>query len=220
MSRKNLHRVSTHETEVIVSGVKQYDRNHLLDLAMDLFHRQGFHGTSTAELVDELGVNRKSMYAEFGSKQGLFDAALDHYNATSLTAVLAATEAGGAGLGDIRTTFEGFARAGEDWAQGRGCLLCNTAVERAVLDAASGDRVDAYFERLTTAFRSALSNGRRDGELHTAADVDELAAFFTMSLVGIATLAKGRAQPAQIHAACRVALSILDHHAPAEGLSG
>jgi TetR/AcrR family transcriptional repressor of nem operon len=199
-----------------MAGAKKYDRTKLLDLAMDLFHRQGFHGTSTAELVTELGVNRKSMYAEFGSKQGLFDAALDHYNATSLSAVLAATEADDAGPDAIRSTFAGFASAGEDWAQGRGCLLCNTGVERAVLDPASGDRVDAYFDRLTTAFHSALEAGQHSGEINATADLDDLAAFFTMALVGIATLAKGRADPDQIHAACRVALSVLDNHQPSE----
>lgn len=193
-----------------MSGVKQYDRTQLLDLAMDLFHRQGFHATSTAELVDELGVNRKSMYAEFGSKQGLFDAALDHYNATSLSAVLAATETAHGGVDAIRSTFTGFAAASEDWAQGRGCLLCNTAVERPVLDSASGDRVDAYFERLTTAFRSALEAGQQNGEVRATEDVDDLASFFTMALVGIATLAKGRANPDQIHAATRVTLAVLD----------
>lgn len=199
-----------------MSGAKQYDRTALLDLAMDLFHRQGFHGTSTAELVAELGVNRKSMYAEFGSKQGLFDAALDHYNATSLSAVLAATEAAEAGTDAIRSTFAGFASASEDWAQGRGCLLCNTAIERAVLDQASGDRVDAYFDRLTTAFHSALKTGQQAGEISATADIDDLAAFFTMALVGIATLAKGRANPDQIHAACRVAIATLDTHRPSE----
>lgn len=195
-----------------MSGVKRYDRTALLDLAMDLFHRQGFHATSTAELVEELGVNRKSMYAEFGSKQALFDAALDHYNNTSLSAVLAATEAPEAGTDAIRSTFAGFAAASEDWAQGRGCLLCNTAIERAVLDPASGERVDAYFDRLTTAFRSALSAGQDAGEISTEADLNDLAAYFTMALVGIATLAKGRANPDQIHAATRIALSVLDAH--------
>ncbi|MBT8494475.1 MAG: TetR/AcrR family transcriptional regulator [Deltaproteobacteria bacterium] len=195
-----------------MSGVKQYDRTELLDRATDLFHRQGFNGTSTAALVEELGVNRKSMYAEFGSKQGLFEAALDHYNSTSLSAVLAAVEADAAGTDAIRSTFAGFASASEDWAQGRGCLLCNTAVERAVLDPACGDHVDAYFDRLTNAFRNALHNGQLAGDVSETADLDELAAFFTMALVGIATLAKGRAHPDQIHAACRVATNTLDHH--------
>jgi len=192
-----------------MSGVKQYDRIDLLDRAMDLFHRQGFNGTSTAELVEELGVNRKSMYAEFGSKQGLFEAALDHYNATSLSAVLAVVEADDAGPDAIRSTFAGFASASEDWAQGRGCLLCNTAVERAVLDPACGDYVDAYFNRLTKAFRNALRNGQQTGKISMSADTDELAAFFTMALVGVATLAKGSAQPGQIHAAYRVVIEVL-----------
>lgn len=197
-----------------MSGAKQYDRTELLHLAADLFHRQGFNGTSTAELVAELGVNRKSMYAEFGSKQELFEAALDHYNANSLTAVLAAVEAADASSDAIRSTFEGFAAASEDWAQGRGCLLCNTAVERATLDPASGEHVDAYFTRLTTAFHHALLNSQRTGEISDTADLDDLAAFFTMALVGIATLAKGQAHPDQIHAARRVVTGVLHAHRP------
>ena len=71
-----------------MSGAKQYDRIDLLDRAIELFRVQGFTDTSTAELVAELGVNRKSMYAEFGSKQGLFEAALERYNEEHLTNVL------------------------------------------------------------------------------------------------------------------------------------
>ncbi|MEM7095009.1 MAG: TetR family transcriptional regulator [Actinomycetota bacterium] len=193
-----------------MSGVKRYDRDDLVHRAMDLFHRRGFHATSTAELVAELGVNRKSMYAEFGSKQGLFEAALDHYNSTSLSGVLAAVEAPDADLDAIRSTFHGFAVASEDWAQGRGCLLCNTAIERVTLVDESGDRVDAYFDRLNAAFGNALANAQRAGELDAEVDVDQMASFFTMSLLGIATMAKGRANPATIHAASRIALSLLD----------
>ena len=67
---------------------KQYDRIDLLNRAVELFRRQGYNGTSTAELVAELGVNRKSMYAEFGSKQQLFEATLEHYSGNHLARVL------------------------------------------------------------------------------------------------------------------------------------
>ena len=33
---------------------KQYEREELLDRAVELFRQQGFNGTSTAELVEEL----------------------------------------------------------------------------------------------------------------------------------------------------------------------
>ena len=84
---------------------KQYERTDLLDKAVELFRRQGFNGTSTAELVAELGVNRKSMYAEFGSKQELFEATLEHYNRHHLTRVLGPIEAPEAGP----TDYAGFA---------------------------------------------------------------------------------------------------------------
>ena len=68
---------------------KGYKRDEVLDHAIELFRRQGYSATTTAELVDALGMNRKSMYAEFGSKQELFEAALERYSEINLTRVLA-----------------------------------------------------------------------------------------------------------------------------------
>jgi len=143
-----------------MSRTKQYDRTELLDRAVELFRRQGFNGTSTAELVAEFGVNRKSMYAEFGSKQELFEAALERYNSKHLTGVLAPLEALEAGVEGILQALYGYASASEGPFRGLGCLMCNTAVERAALDPGSGGYVAAYLERLTLAFRHALSNAQ------------------------------------------------------------
>ena len=194
---------------------KQYERTELLDRAVELFRHQGFNGTSTAELVAELGVNRKSMYAEFGSKQGLFEAALQRYSEEHLTRVLAPIVAPDAGVDAIREAFAGYASASEGWFHGRGCLMCNTAVERGALDPASGRHVAAYLERLTRAFRHALDNGQRSGEIAATADLDELAAFFTTALIGVAACIRAEAPPEQVHAASRVATSVLDAHLPA-----
>lgn len=197
-----------------MAGVKQYDRTELLDRAVELFRRQGFNGTSTAELVAELGVNRKSMYAEFGSKQGLFEAALERYAAHHLTNVIGPIEAPDAGPDAIRGAFDGYAEASDGWAQGRGCLLCNTAVERGALDPGARRHVAAYLERLTNAFRHALVNGQRRGEVAPDADVDALAAYFTTSLIGVAACIRAEAPPAQVRAACTIATGILDTLVP------
>ena len=193
-----------------MSRTKQYDRTELLDRAIELFRMQGFTGTSTAELVDELGVNRKSMYAEFGSKQELFEAALERYSHQHLSRVLAPVEAPGAGTDAIRAAFDSYADASSGWARGRGCLMCNTAVERAALDPGARRHVDAYLERLTRAFRQALQNAQDAGEVGSNADLDELAAFFTTALIGVAACIRAEAPPEQVRAACRVATSILD----------
>lgn len=46
---------------------------------MRLFWKKGYHGTTIPDLTDELGINRPSLYAAFGDKEGLFKLTLDRY---------------------------------------------------------------------------------------------------------------------------------------------
>ena len=188
---------------------KGYKRDEVLDRAIELFRRQGYSATSTAELVEELGMNRKSMYAEFGSKQELFEAALERYSDINLTRVLAPIEAPDANAQSIRDAFLGYASASETSFNGLGCLMANTAVERAALDPGSARFVDAYLARLTKGFRNALENARNDRDVAEDADLDDLAAFLTMSVVGISALLRAKATPEQMYAASRGATSVL-----------
>ena len=192
-----------------MSNAKKYDRDTLLDRAIELFRRQGYAATSTAELVQELGVNRKSMYAEFGSKQDLFEAALQRYSERHLSRVLAPIEAPDADADAIRTAFDVYASASEGNFNGLGCLMCNTAVERAALDPGSGRYVAAYLDRVKAAFRNALENTRAAGNLAPQIDLDDMAAFLTMSLVGVSALIRAKAASTDVYAAARLATRAL-----------
>jgi len=197
-----------------MAGVKQYDRVELLDKAIELFRVQGYNGTSTANLVDELGINRKSMYSEFGSKHGLFHAALERYGENHLSRVIAPIESESADTNSIRQAFEGYAQASTGWARGKGCLLCNTSVERGSLSSESGEYVDAYYDRLNSAFLRALQNGQASGQVAKDSDIQELAFFFTTALIGVAATIRGEATSDQIRSGCNVALSVLELHRP------
>ena len=59
--------------------VKNYNREEMLDKAMELFWEKGYAATSMQSLVDHLGINRFSIYDSFGDKHSLFLAALDRY---------------------------------------------------------------------------------------------------------------------------------------------
>jgi TetR/AcrR family transcriptional repressor of nem operon len=189
---------------------KQYDRTELLDRAVEQFRRQGFNGTSTSELVAALGVNRKSMYAEFGSKQRLFEAALEHYSRNHLARVLAPIEARDAGIDAIRRAFDAYASASEGRFRGLGCLMCNTAVERGAMDSGSGRYVAEYLERITRAFRHALGNAQRLGEVEATVDLDEMAMFLTTVLIGVAACVRAEAPSEQLWAASRMVTRALD----------
>jgi TetR/AcrR family transcriptional repressor of nem operon len=188
---------------------KGYNREEVLDRAIELFRRQGYSATSTAELVKELGMNRKSMYAEFGSKQELFEAALDRYSEINLSRVLTPIEAPEANAQTIRDAFLGYASASESKFRGLGCLMANTAVERAALDPGSAKYVDAYLDRLTKGFRNALENAQSDGDVSKDANLGDLAAHFVNAVVGISALLRAKATPEILYAAGRGATSML-----------
>lgn len=58
---------------------RAFDPEAALDAALEVFWRQGYEGTSLADLTAAMGINRPSMYASFGNKEQLFSAALDRY---------------------------------------------------------------------------------------------------------------------------------------------
>jgi len=193
-----------------MSRVKQYDRIELLDKAVELFRNQGFNGTSTSELVETLGVNRKSMYAEFGSKQQLFEAVLERYDEHHLTRVISRFETEGAGVAGILSAFKYYASAGEGPYRGLGCLMCNTAVDRGGLEESSGKFVDAYISRLSQAFHQALITARNQNELTTSIDVGQLAGFLTTVLIGMASSLRAKAPAEQLWASYHMVANMLE----------
>ncbi|GKS82249.1 hypothetical protein LPAF129_19350 [Ligilactobacillus pabuli] len=55
---------------------KTFDSNEVLLQVGQLFITNGYNGTSIGDIVEETGLLRGSLYATFGSKQGMFTSAL------------------------------------------------------------------------------------------------------------------------------------------------
>jgi TetR/AcrR family transcriptional repressor of nem operon len=189
---------------------KTYDRNELIDKSMELFRDRGFAGTSTQVLTDELAINRYSLYAEFGSKQALFDAALGRYGETVIGRSFGPLEAPEAGIAEVRALLEFYALADASPAWGRGCLLCNTAVEFGSDDPSGAGFVQRYFERLSSAFHAALEHAYRGGELRASVDPRREADFLTASVLGLFVLLRAKAPSTVIEGAAHVAIEHLE----------
>src|ERR1700737_346239 len=58
---------------------REFDVDQALDRALRVFWRKGYEGTTLPDLTKAMGINRPSLYAAFGSKEGLFRKALDRY---------------------------------------------------------------------------------------------------------------------------------------------
>ena len=64
-----------------MAGVKQFDREEVLDCAMRVFWERGYEATSIQDLVEATGLSRGSLYATFSDKKLLFLAVLARYAA-------------------------------------------------------------------------------------------------------------------------------------------
>lgn len=68
---------------------RQFDRDAALDRAVQLFWRHGYEATSMAMLLDAMDLTAPSLYAAFGNKEQLFQAAVERYGQTCGARVLA-----------------------------------------------------------------------------------------------------------------------------------
>jgi AcrR family transcriptional regulator len=59
-----------------------FDKDAALEVAMLLFWKRGFEGTSMTDLTQAMGLNPSSIYAAFGDKHALFSLAVKRYMKT------------------------------------------------------------------------------------------------------------------------------------------
>jgi TetR/AcrR family transcriptional regulator, transcriptional repressor for nem operon len=197
---------------------KNYDRDEILDRAMETFWRHGYAATSTTDLEREMGVNRFSLYAEFHSKHGLYQAALERYLAVVVPGFIGELSAPGAGIEAIETVLRRFGSwAGAEGTE-HGCMICNAATEMATDDASIRAVVQRYATTLEGAFVHALTGAVDAGALDEGMDVDGWASQLTTTLFGLMVLIRSRVDPALPRASAAMAIRELRMQTPSSGV--
>ncbi len=184
---------------------KTYDRESVTRKAMELFWAQGYEATSTRALAEHMGINVYSLFSEFKSKQGLYEAALALYRTEVVARVFAQLETPDAGFEEVDALLRFFSdRAGAADA-GRGCLACNAASERAGDDSASHTYVMAHIAHIEAGIRRALTRARKHGELRADVSCRDQSRLLTAVLLGFSLLMRAGTEPTYLKQAVRAA---------------
>jgi TetR/AcrR family transcriptional regulator, transcriptional repressor for nem operon len=196
-----------------MTGVKQFDRDEVLDLAMALFWERGYEATSIQDLVEATCVNRGSLYATFGNKKRLFLAVLDQY-ADKVGKPLMAELEDPDPRRAIERMFESIIRRTSDPSWPRGCLNTNTSLECPN----SGDQISRKIaERLgqqESAIYRVLRRAQAKAVLDPAQDARALARFFMGVAQALNVVNKALADPAILRDMMKVAMSVWDGSSP------
>ena len=168
---------------------KEFDPDIALDKALEVFWRQGFTATSMQDLVEAMGIGRGSLYETFGSKERLFEKAVDKYSVRALDMMTAAIQDSDQPLDTIRCLMERIAKGGSTDSP-CGCFLVNTTVELATQDEALAATLRAGWGRLEQAFMQGLRRAQKAGDLPATKDPRALARFLVNTIHGLGVGAK------------------------------
>ncbi len=169
-----------------------------VEAAAEVFWSKGYQDTAISDLEQATGLSRSSLYGAFGTKQAIFERALDWYLRGFIAPRLAPMERPEADPGDIERFFTGLAAFFRTGRQARqGCLMINSIAEDEGRGTRLGHRAQAFRDRLTAAFGNAMASQHEPGL------VSERAQLLTATTFGIWLAA--RIDPAGAAQACEAA---------------
>ena len=186
---------------------KTYQRDTVLEIAMNTFWNKGYHGTSLADLTDATGLNKKTLYAEFGSKHELFHEALQLYTDMGTHQAIAYLDQTPLGVENIRRYFRDMHYEPEC----RGCLMTITINQKNLVTPTSMQIIRHTFDVIEGLFLKNLQAAQAAGEIKPDTDCQRIATFLLFSIQGITTMGKYEGDQNKLDQVVTTILSVLNH---------
>lgn len=191
-----------------------FDREQKLQQAMILFWKKGFDGTSIQDLVNELNINKFSLYNTYGDKQKLYHEALTHYSETVVNRLLAPlNDLQEAPLERIRNYFRQLVNSLKAPQGITGCFMQNAGLEIALKDRAVASMLKKMLEKIELALKNcideSLANASLNSEKLPSQDTQVLAKFLVVQGQGLIVYRKA-ADAATLNTQVEVLLSQID----------
>jgi len=173
---------------------------------MTVFWTKGYEGASVADLTRAMGINAPSLYACFGSKEGLFRSVLERYDRrreSFMETVLSAPDAQAV----AETFLFGMVAFAAD-TNGRtppGCLLVQSG--QSCGDADIPGMVARHRAEKEAALRTRFEQAKKAGDLPRGASPAALARYLMAMANGICMQAAAGATPKELNEVAALALA-------------
>lgn len=149
---------------------KTYDRDAVIERAMEAFWRLGYEGAHLSELVAATGLNRFSLYKEFDGKAGLFCAALSMFTDALVEEYRFYLDKDPKGLANIEASLRSL-EYGSDY---YGCFMINTLTQRDTVPEPAFAQAQATASRIEAMYVDNVRAAQDRGEVSGAIDPEDM----------------------------------------------
>jgi len=181
-----------------MSRPREFDTRQALNHAMNLFWHQGFHATTTRDLVREMSLGQQSIYNAFGDKKSLYNIVLDHYEETVLTPRLSDLEKPEASKQEIVRFLAHTVEFLDLQNPRKGCFACNAAVNTCFSDKQAEGKIQTILSRMKTAFRAAIENATEREQISQILEPSAVAQSLVCTVLGMSVSSRVGSQREQL----------------------
>ncbi|MGV9806697.1 TetR/AcrR family transcriptional regulator [Micromonospora chersina] len=192
-----------------MARTREFDLDAAVDAAMEVFRRKGYEGASMRDLAEATGLGSGSLYAAFGSKDGLYLAALDRYRQRYAAPLVETLRAGSDAREVIHEVFVGVVDDIAGDGRRLACLIVGASMERAQHDLRVVDRLRSTTQSIELALYDLLAEGQLRGQIPADRSASDLASFLVTSLQGLRVMGAINPDRAALMRSAEVALSCL-----------
>ncbi|MNH95587.1 HTH-type transcriptional repressor ComR [compost metagenome] len=201
---------STEREQSIMARPREFDEHKALTAAMQVFWEKGYEATSLSDLTTAMGIQRPSLYAAFGGKEALFQAALSLYAERSLNFIRQKLQSAPSAKTAILLYLQGIADSTNGRKPELGCMCVNTIVELAPHHQQFTRFTREYQQQITELIRSTIENGIHRGELSQDLHAPALANAIGIAAVGLAVTMKSCPDLSVVEQAIDQIIQLLD----------
>lgn len=182
---------------------RTFIEHEVLDAAMLVFWRHGYEASSMAQLRAATGLSSASLYGAFGSKEGLFERAVEHYIAGPGRVSESVADLTRDPLEALRSMLHRTIDMQSDAAHPGGCLVALSATLGADGDDDIAARAVVATRRAEDRARikACLRRGIAAGVIRADLEPDATAIMVHSFVLGVSTQLLDGVKPAALHAA-------------------
>lgn len=188
---------------------KQFDKDKVLQAASEVFHKNGYNGTSIDEILTATGLSRSSLYDSFKDKHNLYLETLEYYKNSGNNQLEKLDQKDLNGLQKIESMFNEVVKHLVNHPDDNGCLLVNAAAEMSKQCFKTAQVICNNKDEVQDLIASWLTDAQNKKVLSLSKSAKVYSQFLYNTLLGLRVMSQSGASKADLNNVVKVTLESL-----------